>query len=237
MARLDNIGKQFLDSNGDPVAGGKLFFYETGTSTPATTYSDQGETSANANPVILDADGRMPDVFYSGQLKITLTDANDVVIETRDPVGLLSSSGLPAGGNTDDVLTKASNADFDVEWSAPSGGGGGWWTFTNVVETRDIGTVAGSYYFVDPDGAAANIRVTLPASPSEGDAVGIRATSTASFQAKVDRNGSNIEGGTQSFSDVTVAGGTGTFQKHVSLVYVNATIGWTVFHGQLEIAA
>ena len=32
---------------------------------------------------------------------------------------------LPSGGTTGQVLSKASNADYDVEWTTPSGGGGG----------------------------------------------------------------------------------------------------------------
>ena len=34
------------------------------------------------------------------------------------------ANGIPAGGTTGEVLTKASNDDYDVEW-APGGGGGG----------------------------------------------------------------------------------------------------------------
>lgn len=84
--RLGSVGTQYFDDNGDPLAGGKLYFYDTGTTDLATTYSDLAENTANANPVVLDAAGRQPDIFYTGSLKITLTDADDVVIETRDPV-------------------------------------------------------------------------------------------------------------------------------------------------------
>lgn len=45
-----------LDANGNPLAGGKLYTYRTGTSTPKTTYSDASGT-ANANPIILDSEG------------------------------------------------------------------------------------------------------------------------------------------------------------------------------------
>lgn len=86
MPRLGSIGTQYFDSNGDPLAGGKLYFYDTGTTTLATTYSDSAESTANANPVVLDAAGRQPDVFYTGSLKIVLTSADDAIIETRDPV-------------------------------------------------------------------------------------------------------------------------------------------------------
>lgn len=45
-----------LDANGNPLAGGKLYTYRTGTSTPKTTYSDATGT-VNANPIILDSEG------------------------------------------------------------------------------------------------------------------------------------------------------------------------------------
>lgn len=119
MARLGSIGTQYLDNNGKPLGGAKLYFYDTGTTDLATTYSDSAETTANANPVILDAAGRQPDIFYTGFLKIVLTDADDVTIETRDPVGFPAPvTGVPDGGTDGQVLTKASGDDGDVGWEA-----------------------------------------------------------------------------------------------------------------------
>jgi hypothetical protein len=34
-------------------------------------------------------------------------------------------NGVPEGGTTGQVLTKASNTDYDTEWTTPGGGGGG----------------------------------------------------------------------------------------------------------------
>ena len=48
---------QAFDNNGDPLVGGKLYTYASGTSTPLATYTDSGGLTANANPVILDARG------------------------------------------------------------------------------------------------------------------------------------------------------------------------------------
>ena len=64
MANRFNLpGSQELDGNGDPYSGSKLYFYETGTSTPLDTYSDSALSSANANPVVADANGRFSDIF------------------------------------------------------------------------------------------------------------------------------------------------------------------------------
>ena len=58
MARLAPFFKQqFFDNDGAPLAGGKVYSYTAGTSTPLATYTDQGGATPNANPVILDANG------------------------------------------------------------------------------------------------------------------------------------------------------------------------------------
>jgi hypothetical protein len=49
---------QFLDANGSPLAGGCVFTYNAGTTTPALTYQDSSSATPNTNPVILDAGGR-----------------------------------------------------------------------------------------------------------------------------------------------------------------------------------
>lgn len=77
--------QQFLDSNGDPLSGGKLYFYEPGTSTPKSVYSSSNGTTALANPVILDSAGRAS-VWLDGFYKVTLKDSSDVEIYTTDNV-------------------------------------------------------------------------------------------------------------------------------------------------------
>jgi len=48
---------QFFDQLGKPLAGGKLYTYLAGTTTPVTTYQDQALTIKNQNPIPLDALG------------------------------------------------------------------------------------------------------------------------------------------------------------------------------------
>lgn len=50
---------QLLDNNGQPLAGGCVFTYATGTSTPLATYSESTGTNVNANPTIADGGGRL----------------------------------------------------------------------------------------------------------------------------------------------------------------------------------
>jgi len=69
--------------------GYKYFFYQTGTTTPVTTYQNAGLTVANTNPVLSDANGRFPEIWYSdlSQLKLIVKDSSNNTIETVDPVG------------------------------------------------------------------------------------------------------------------------------------------------------
>jgi len=87
MARFGSIGKQYFDDAGDPLISGKLYFYESGTTTPKNTFADASLTIANANPVILTAAGRQPNIFFGGSAKVILTKSDNTQIEVRDPEG------------------------------------------------------------------------------------------------------------------------------------------------------
>ena len=91
MARFGEINAQYFDDAGDPLSSGKIYFYETGTTTLKDTFSDINQTIANTNPVVLSAAGRQPNIFFSGTAKAILVDKNDVQILVRDPVGQTAS--------------------------------------------------------------------------------------------------------------------------------------------------
>lgn len=78
--------QQVSDANGNPLPGAKLYFYASGTSTPKNTYSDQGLTVANSNPVGADAAGRFGPIFLEvGDYKVALHTAEDALVWTSDP--------------------------------------------------------------------------------------------------------------------------------------------------------
>jgi len=62
MAQLLPTGRQYYTdtATGLPLAGGKVWTYAAGTSTPKATYTSAAATTANTNPVILDARGWVP---------------------------------------------------------------------------------------------------------------------------------------------------------------------------------
>lgn len=81
-----NAKQQFFTNNGTLASGYKLYTYESGTTTPLATYTDKAQTTANANPIILDSRGEAVIYLQSENYRFTLKDASDVTIWTRDNV-------------------------------------------------------------------------------------------------------------------------------------------------------
>lgn len=81
---------QFIDENGNPYSGGKVYTYEPGTTTLKDSYTDSTGGTANANPVVLDSAGRAS-IWLDGYYKIVLYTSADVLVYTVDNV-----SGSPA---------------------------------------------------------------------------------------------------------------------------------------------
>lgn len=88
MSRFVNPVPQFYLNNGDIASAGKLYFYETGTTTKKDTYSDFGMSVKNTNPVILTGEGRCPNIFGEGRYTVVFKDSDDVEQWTRDDVEL-----------------------------------------------------------------------------------------------------------------------------------------------------
>jgi hypothetical protein len=97
------------NASGGVLAGGKLQFYESGTSTPLDTYSDDALSSANANPVVADSAGRWGAIFLKDQdYKVVLSDSGDVQISSSDPVR----------GSNDSLIDDTIKSTLDTTGSA-----------------------------------------------------------------------------------------------------------------------
>lgn len=111
--------KQFLDANGDPLSGGKLYSYAAGTTTPLVTYSNAAGTTPNTNPVVLDAAGRATVYLGNANYKFRIDDSSDVTQDTIDNVSPVGSEGVVAGESapfTEHAVTDAMSAtDLDGE--------------------------------------------------------------------------------------------------------------------------
>jgi hypothetical protein len=118
--------------------GWKLNFYTGGTTTRITTYNARVSGSANANPVISDANGRFDDIWIEENqtIKWILTDQNDVpkavvddklitvattTIDSSLNSFLAASAALPiANGGT--AATSAANAATSLAVLPTAGG-------------------------------------------------------------------------------------------------------------------
>ena len=77
---------QFIDANGNPVVGGKLYTYAAGTTTPLATYTNNVGNVANPNPIILDSAGMANVWLGAAPYKMKLTTSTDVELWTVDYV-------------------------------------------------------------------------------------------------------------------------------------------------------
>lgn len=134
------VTQQFQNKNGSNLVSGKIYIYYQGRTALATTYHDEEGTVVNANPVLLDNNGRatvFADTAYSYTIvvcdyygkelfsqDITLHD----VTETADEITLIGSDGsihidtsssngvktFDMSANTDILATKKSVDDLDI---------------------------------------------------------------------------------------------------------------------------
>lgn len=71
------------DSSGQPLNGGKVYTYAAGTTTNKDTYTDAQDTTAGANPIILDSNG-VAQRYADGAYKFVVKDSADVTLYTWD---------------------------------------------------------------------------------------------------------------------------------------------------------
>ena len=83
----------FNDGVGNILPGFKSFFYEAGTTTPKTVYSDQGLKTPIVQPVIADSAGVLPQIWLeSGPYRWQGFDENDVQKFDRDNINSAESN-------------------------------------------------------------------------------------------------------------------------------------------------
>ena len=120
---LPGIGmSQQLDQFGKPLAGGFLYLIQAGTtSTPQNCYQDTALTIAWPNPIVLDAAGRIPQLFCAdGNIKIRLTDKNGVQQLVQDNLLVVGASSGSGGGGTVDPTTILATGDIKVTYGTGS---------------------------------------------------------------------------------------------------------------------
>jgi len=89
----------FLDLLGDPASGGRLEFYDAGTTTPKDVFGDPDLTVNNGPTVLIGTDGRaVHDIWGDGSYYVRLLAANNTLIAEADDVAIPGGTGatIPA---------------------------------------------------------------------------------------------------------------------------------------------
>ena len=149
-------GQQFFDDNGVPLAGGLIYTYQAGSSTPLVTYTTNNGTIANANPIVLDASGRTPQQLWlltGFSYKFVLQNSDAVLIQTLDNIYPIlqnapaSAPAVPSGGI---ILWSGSTGSIPATWFLCDGTNG-------TPDLRNSFVVgAGSTYAVNATGGTAD---------------------------------------------------------------------------------
>ena len=142
---------------------------------------------------------------------VTLGDSGDTVAiasgVTLTSAGSITNSGTITNTGTISGGTITGTIDGQVNWQ------------TGSIKTTGFTATAGEGYFCNTTSAA--FTVTLPASPSAGDIVGIKdyANTADTNNITINRNSHKIQGDA---SNLTIS----TERAGFTLVYVDATQGW-----------
>ena len=92
LSSLAGAGAQFFDNNGVPLAGGLIYTYLAGTSTPEATYTSSTGVTAHANPIVLNAAGRIA----TGEVWLTSGVEYKFIVQTSLFVQLGSYDNIPS---------------------------------------------------------------------------------------------------------------------------------------------
>jgi hypothetical protein len=87
---IPNAKQQFLDANGNPLAGGFVYYYIPSTTTFKNTYQNAALTILNSNPIILDSAGECI-AYGSGSYRQIVTDVNGNLIWDQPTISIVTN--------------------------------------------------------------------------------------------------------------------------------------------------
>src|SRR5690348_9531177 len=91
---LDQSPVYFLLDGVTPAAGGRIEFYEAGTTTAKDVYGDQDLTVNNGSSITLGSDGRaVDDIWGDGSYRVRVYASDDTLISDDDNVEIPGGAG------------------------------------------------------------------------------------------------------------------------------------------------
>jgi microcystin-dependent protein len=93
LSSFAGAGSQFFDNSGVPLAGGLIYTYLAGTTTPLVSYTSSTGLTAHPNPIVLDSAGRVNEVWVAEgtNCKFVLQTSTNVLIGTYDSLFPIAS--------------------------------------------------------------------------------------------------------------------------------------------------
>lgn len=85
LKQVDFLLNGLVDTNGNPLSGGKVYAYIAGTTTPVQTFTDRDGTILSTNPIILDSYGKAQ-IYGDGIYKFIVKTASEVTLYTHDNI-------------------------------------------------------------------------------------------------------------------------------------------------------
>lgn len=159
ISPIGGSGQQFFDNNGAVLAGGLLYTYAAGTTTPLASYTDSTGGVANANPIVLDSAGRISGGTWlvSGSLyKLVLKTSVGVTLGTWDNMAAYGATTAQAAAIALNTATIAAIAATTAAAISSSTHSIGLATYTKLQFNSEVYDLGNNY---DP----ALYRFTAPA--------------------------------------------------------------------------
>ena len=167
-----------LDTTGVAVSGAKIYTYQAGTTTNATTYTTSALDVANANPIVADSAGRYVAYLAAGaNLRFMVKTSADVLIDDQDNVQAVpgASVNLDIEGTVGQAVTAGQVVYMSSGAESPA-------------------LTKGLWYLTDSDAAATS---TTPQSIGVAvSAIAINTSGTIRLAGEVNSAGSVVVGTT-----------------------------------------
>lgn len=109
LSPVYGAGAQLFNDDGTPLAGGFIYTYSAGSTTPLATYTDSTGNTAHTNPIELDPTGRVPSgeiwLIAGNSYKFIVKTSADVLIGTYDNIGVAAGQGYVTATQGQTVVT------------------------------------------------------------------------------------------------------------------------------------
>ena len=210
-------GQQFFDNNGLPLAGGYIYTYQAGSTTPLSTFTDITGSIANSNPIVLDASGRTPSevwLTYGFNYKFVVQSSTNTSIGTYDNiygiVGVQSSTGttIPSGMIS---LWYGSIGSIPAGWYLCDGTNG-------TPDLRDRFIVgAGNSYSVAATGGATSVTLSTANMPAHSHTATSVVTDPGHFHSYTQPASGTLVSNINGFNAGAITGNTGSANTGISV--------------------